>query len=157
MVKTREVRLPPEIVQAVSAESPPSEAVLLATVDERSYPHFALLSYGEMILAEGRLHLFVHGGSRTAAFLTRGGRCTLAFAGERGVFYVKGEAFECLRAESVAVFRIESLEVERDLPAPGEGGAAVISGIRFTMSEDSRARRAELRSRIRRLLQSSTI
>jgi hypothetical protein len=155
MIKIAGRRLPPEIREALAAQSPPPEAVLLATVDEANYPHFALLSYREMLTVDGQPHLFLYGDSRTVGFLTRDRRCTLAFAGKRGVFYVKGNAFERLRVESLIVFRIEVHEVEQDLPGPGEEDAAVVSGIEFHQSEADLARREQLREHMRRLVRAS--
>jgi hypothetical protein len=155
VVKIAGDRVPPELLNALAAEPPPREAILLATVDGRSYPHFALLSYQEMLLVDGHLHLFLYEGSRTAGFLVINGRCTLAFAGQSGVFYVKGDAFQRLRVESLIVFRIEISRVERDIPGTDEEGAAVVSGIRFSLPEASAAHRSDLRDRLRRLLRES--
>src|SRR5205823_10544907 len=70
-------------------------ALLLASVDPRGHPHFALLSVGE-VLARGpsALRLALYAESSTTGNLRRGGGFGLALAADWLAYYVKASAVE---------------------------------------------------------------
>ncbi len=109
-------------------------AFLLATVDERGYPHPALLSVGE-VLATGatELRLALYRTSTTTQNLRRSGAFTLALAHGGLGCYVKATATELPEAlPGLAAFKATIDEVLED----GEPIAVVSSGFAITLTGD---------------------
>jgi hypothetical protein len=112
-------------------------ALLLATVDQRGYPHCALVSVGEVLApAPGTLRLALYDNSSTTANLRRGGRLTLALASGGLAYYVKATAAErpgpAAGLRGLAVFEATVDEVLED----GEPIAQVTSGFSLALTHD---------------------
>ncbi|MBI4482943.1 MAG: hypothetical protein HY652_08650 [Acidobacteria bacterium] len=70
-----------------------NKAILVATVDPENWPHFAMLSFLEVIaISREELRLGPYVGSGTTANMKRTGKVTLGFVDEGFVYYVKGTA-----------------------------------------------------------------
>ena len=111
-------------------------AVVVSTVDAEGWAHPALLSYAE-VTASGRssLRTVTYADSRTTANMRANGKITLIFVDDRMAYYVKGSATEVSsRTDTPAGFATMDVTVHAvlaDAPGPGEGGAAITSGITF--------------------------
>jgi pyridoxamine 5'-phosphate oxidase-like protein len=69
------------------------QVIVVCTVDERGFPHAALLSYFEVVaLGAGTLRLAMYGDSRTTANVVREKRLTLILVHAHVAYYIKGEA-----------------------------------------------------------------
>jgi hypothetical protein len=132
--------------------------VVVSTVDERGFPHPALLSYFEVVALNHRtIRLATYAESRTTRNAKREGKLTLVFVDAAFVYYVKGTARQLAgsmrTAPHNAKLECQVLEVLRDAPDPvREPGARVATGIRYVnphrLAELARAQRllAELRT-----------
>jgi hypothetical protein len=114
-----------------------TEAILIATTDERGRSHPALLSYREVLaVTPAVLRLAVSAKSATARNLAARGALTLCVIGPEGAAYVKTAARALpaepsLDAQGLAAFEARVEEVLVDAPAAGEK-AHLTSGITFT-------------------------
>lgn len=131
--------LPPALRDRLAGGAPGfgNTAVPICTIDPDGFPHPALVTAADVApTAPDRLRIVLYAGTRTAKHLAENGLITLLFVDEHGVHYVKAHADAppqpdpSRHAFCVADLRIAS--VLEDAPDPGrEGGAAVVSGIRF--------------------------
>lgn len=140
--------LPPEILREVTRLQPRLQAVPLTTVDDRGFPHVALLSYLEFFVQSGHLHLYLSATSRSAEFLRRRGICTLIFVEESFAYYVKARGRELGIHTGQALFRLVIESVLEDTPAGDEADARLLSGIRFARSDRELEERLALRRRL---------
>ncbi len=134
--------LPDELLAALRGDDPQANAgkgIAVASVDDKGFPHPAILSYTEMAAVDSRsIRMAIHGASKTAANMRRNGRMTIAIIEPDMVYYIKGVAQEIRPAlESVPVMGMWNLAVEEvleDTPTPYEQqmGAALTSGITFS-------------------------
>jgi len=153
--------LPDDIFEALSGRDLAGVAdrvVVVSTVDERGFPHPALLSYFEAVALDRRtIRLATYAESRTTQHARREGKLTLVFVDAAFVYYVKAavrQLAESMRATPYnAKLECRVLEVLRDAPDPvREPGAHIASGIRYVNPqravERERAERviAELRA-----------
>ena len=129
--------LPQSLQSRLSADRAFDEAdraIVICSVDDRDFPHPAMLSSLELIATDATaIRLAVYGASTTARNLRANGRLTIVLADERGVFYVKGDASlikdAMNAAPELAVFSLRVDAVLHDDPANHEN-ARVVSGIR---------------------------
>jgi len=142
-------RLDPALFRRLAGEgltSRASEAILVATTDDRGRPHPALLAYGEVVaLTPTRVRLTVFGASTTARNLGARRALTLCLVGRDGVAYVKASARPLapepwLAAKGLAAFEAAVEDVLVDSPAPGED-ASLTSGIVFAYADPERQAR----------------
>lgn len=153
--------LPDDVFEALSGRHlavVADRVVVVSTVDERGFPHPALLSYFEVVALDRRtIRLATYAESRTTRNARRDGKLTLVLVDAEFVYYIKGSArvlAEEMRATpSNAKLECQVLEVLRDAPDPvREPGAHIASGIRYVnpqrAAELERAERviAELRA-----------
>jgi hypothetical protein len=113
-----------------------TEAILIATTDERGRAHPALLSYGEVLaVTPDLLRIAVSAKSATARNLAARGALTLCLIGPDGAAYLKTAARALpaepsLDAHGLAAFEARVEDVLLDAPAAGEK-AHLTSGITF--------------------------
>jgi hypothetical protein len=111
--------------------------VVVSTVDDRGFPHPALLSCFEMVAVDRRtIRLATYADSRTTSHATRDGKVTLIFVDAAFVYYVKGTVrllAASMRATPYnAKLDVRVQEVLRDAPDPvREPGAHIATGIRY--------------------------
>lgn len=127
------------------------KAIPVVTVDERGWPHPALLSYFEVVaVGPTSLRLAVYGTSTTARNLRRDGRLTLAVVDDGAAYYVKGAASELAprmrTAPEHASFEVHVETVLADVAdASAEPYAWVTGGITYATRDPAasleRARR----------------
>jgi Pyridoxamine 5'-phosphate oxidase len=139
-------RLEPALHKRLTGEwlaSRATEAILIATLDDRGRPHPALLAYGEVVaLTPTRIRLAVADTSTTARNLRARQAMTLCLIEADGVAYVKASARPLapepwLAARGQAAFEAHIEDVLVDSPAPGEA-AWLTSGIRFAVDDPAR-------------------
>ena len=115
----------------------PHTAMVLASAAPDGPPNLALLSRGEVLaVADDRLRIALHAGSRTSANLAASGRATLLLADARAVETI-GLSIRALDPVTIdgrelAVFEASVAEVRtHEVPY-----AAVTSGITFTLADE---------------------
>ena len=136
-------RLDEALFRRLSGESRAArttEAILIATTDERGRAHPALLSYAEVLAATPQvLRIAVSAKSATARNLAERGALTLCVIGRDGATYLKTGARALpvepsLEAQGLAAFEARVEEVLVDAPAAGEK-AQLTSGITFAADD----------------------
>jgi hypothetical protein len=140
-------RLAGEALEAVA-----DRVILVFTVDERGWPHPAMLSYFEVVAVDRRtLRLATYTDSRTTENMRRRGKVTLVLVEEGAAFYIKGTATE-LAARMAASpenaklnVRIEAVLVDRPDPRY-EPEAVIASGIVY--HDPQRAKQLEKARRV---------
>lgn len=111
------------------------QVILVATVDDRGWPHPAILSYFEVVARDSRnIRLATYKDSTTTANMRRDGKLTLSMFGHRFVCYVKGTVEELRREMRCAPYNSKlNMRVEQvlaDHADPGrEPGAYIASGV----------------------------
>jgi hypothetical protein len=107
------------------------QTIPLVTIDGNGFPHFAILSYGE-ILANGpsQLRIGLYPGSTTTRNIKERPYVSLLIVLGDSVYYVKGLAAE-QPAENVVRFDVAVDQVLVD----NEPGAHITSGIGFEMAQ----------------------
>ena len=87
-------QLPDDLFRALGGDDLAGVAdrvVVVSTVDERGFPHQALLSYFEVVALNRRtIRLATYAESRTTGNARRDGKLTLVFVDAEFVYYVKG-------------------------------------------------------------------
>lgn len=141
-------RIPPELAAQIATDEPRLNAVPLISTDDRGFPHVALISYFELFLEKGILHLFIGAFSRTARFLEKRRHCTLIFVHRDFVYYVKSRARRRRIQQSQAVFQLQIDSVWEDFPTAEEGDVLLSSGIRFQSPPEETRKRLSLRKSI---------
>ncbi|OFW00267.1 MAG: hypothetical protein A3I61_08905 [Acidobacteria bacterium RIFCSPLOWO2_02_FULL_68_18] len=153
-------QLPDDLFRALGGDDLAGVAdrvVVVSTVDERGFPHQALLSYFEVVALNRRtIRLATYAESRTTGNARRDGKLTLVFVDAEFVYYVKGVVRQLAPAMRATPYNakldLQVVEVLRDAPDPvHEPGAHIATGIRYVnpqrAAERARAERviAELR------------
>jgi hypothetical protein len=111
--------------------------IVVCTVDDRGYPHPALLSYLETIAVDRRtIRLAMYSSSRSTQYARREGRLTLILVDDRVAYYVKGTVQELARSMAVAPhntkLQLHVAEVLADEADPElEPGAYIASGLTY--------------------------
>jgi hypothetical protein len=134
-----------ELVERLSGKeisSKAGKAILLVTVDDKNWPHPAMLSYYEVVAKGcGRIDLAVGKTSTTARNLRERGKITLLLTDEGMNYYIKGDAVEARESlEEVPFMSLFRVKVDQ-LLEDQEPGAAITSGITFYRPERSEAER----------------
>ncbi|HLY64396.1 MAG TPA: hypothetical protein VKU60_02585, partial [Chloroflexota bacterium] len=108
-----------------------SQTIPLVTIDANGFPHFAILSFGE-ILAPGprELRLGLYPGSTTTRNIQARPQVGLLIVEGDSVYYIKGTAHE-QPAENLVRFDVTIDQVLVD----EEPGAHITSGIGFEMAQ----------------------
>jgi len=126
--------LPAELVQDLNGQdlaSKWSQTIPLVTVDGDGFPHFAILSYGEILATSAReLRIGLYPNSSTTHNIQARHKLSLLIVLGDSVYYVKGSATEQL-AENVVRFDVAIEQVLVD----NEPGARITGGIGFEMSQ----------------------
>ena len=113
------------------------KVVLIHTIDEKGWPHPAILSYYEVAAKDRRnIRLATYKTSRTTENIRRTGRVTLSVFDERVTYYIKGSAAEIDRemrsAPHNSKLNVAVAEVIVDQADPVlEPGAHITSGITY--------------------------
>ena len=127
-------RLPAELVQDLDGRDLASKwgrTIPLVTVDGDGFPHFAILSYGEILAAGGsELRIGLYPNSSTTRNIQARPRLSLLVVLGDSVYYVKGAANE-RPAPGVVRFDVAVEQVLVD----NEPGARITGGIGFEMSQ----------------------
>jgi hypothetical protein len=136
----------PEVLQdLLSRVPPPDQAVVVAVTDEAGWPHFALVSFWELLWRGDLLHLALGRESRTAALLGFSGRCSLGFFGKDGVFYLKARCRSSFGTGLWEIFPLVPEWIKEDFPHAAEGAVRIVSGVDFEMSPAARDTRSAAR------------
>lgn len=134
--------LTPELAERLSGKqigTKTGKAILLVTVDDKDWPHPAMLSYYEVVAKDrGRIDLAVGKTSTTARNLRQRGKITLLLTDEGMNYYVKGQALEVYESMGevpfMSLFRVNVEQLLEDQ----EPGAAITSGITFGRDDKSK-------------------
>jgi hypothetical protein len=151
--------LPPEILERLSGARlhDADRVVVVCSVDDRGFPHAAILSDFEVVATDScTIRIAVYGGSGTARNVRRDGRLTLLLIEPEFVYYIKGTAAELSAsmrcAPHNAKLSLAVVDILQDSPDAGfEPNARIASGIRYVnpgrQQQMARARQvlAELR------------
>ncbi len=126
--------LPAELQDDLNGQDLPSKwskTIPLVTVDANGFPHFAILSYGEILAAGPRdLRIGLYPNSTTTRNIQARPAVGLLIVLGDSVYYLKGTASE-KPAKGVVRFDIAIEQVLVD----NEPGARITSGIGFEMSQ----------------------
>jgi len=138
--------LPDDLFDALSGRDLAAVAdrvVVVSTVDDRGFPHPALLSYFEVVAIDRRrIRLATYAESRTTRHATRDGKVTLVFVDAEFVYYVKGAVRQLAASMRATPYNakldMQVTDVLRDAPDPvREPGAHIASGIRYVNPQRS--------------------
>jgi hypothetical protein len=148
--------LPEDLFERLSGrdlQTVADRVVVVCSVDDRGFPHPALLSCFEVVAIDRRtIRLAMYSNSRTTRNACREGRLTMVLVDDGAAYYVKGSV--CQLTDSMRAtpynakldFRVT--EVLADAPNPDlEPGARITSGITCV-----NPRRAEEMERARQVL-----
>jgi hypothetical protein len=108
------------------------KAIVIVTVDDRGWPHPAMLSYREVVAKDrATIDLAVARNSTTARNLKRDGRITLLVTDAGVNYYIKASARELVETvEGVPFMSLYRARVEAVLEDQ-EPGAEITSGVTF--------------------------
>jgi len=132
--------LPSELLERLSGtrlHDVADRVVVVCSVDERGFPHAAILSYAEVIAVDRRtIRIAVYAGSGTARNVQRDGRLTLLLIEPEFVYYIKGTAAELSASMRCsphnAKLSLAVGDILHDSPDTGfEPDARITSGIRY--------------------------
>jgi hypothetical protein len=109
------------------------KAIVVVTVDERAWPHPAMLSYYEVVAKDrSKVNLAIGKTSTTAKNLRRTGKITVLLTDHGMNYYVKGQAQELKQSiEGVPFMSLFSVKVEQ-LLEDQEPDALITSGVTFS-------------------------
>ncbi|HWP56577.1 MAG TPA: pyridoxamine 5'-phosphate oxidase family protein [Candidatus Acidoferrales bacterium] len=118
------------------------KVILLVTVDDRNWPHPAMLSYREVVAKSAkRIDVAVGKASTSARNLRERGNLAIVLTDAGMNFYIKGKATETVSALApvpfMSVFRVDVEQLIEDQ----EPGAAITGGITFRRDQTSEAAR----------------
>ena len=134
MSKALGSELPQVLVDRLSGHDIASkwgQTIPLVTVDSDGFPHFAILSYGEIIaISAHELRIGLYPNSSTTRNILARPRLSLLIVDGDSVYYVKGTASE-QPAEGIVRFDVRAEQVLVD----NEPGAHITSGLGFEMAQ----------------------
>ena len=134
MSKALGSELPDELLRDLNGQdlaSKWSKTIPLVTVDGEGFPHFAILSYGEILATGSRqLRIGLYPNSSTTRNIQARSKLSLLIVLGDSVYYVKGTASE-QPAQNVVRFDVTVDQVLVD----NEPGARITGGIGFEMSQ----------------------
>ena len=143
--------LPSELLERLSGarlHDAADRVVVACSVDERGFPHAAILSYAEVLAVDSRtIRIAVYGGSGTARNVRRDGRLTLLLIEPEFAYYIKGTAAELSASMRCsphnAKLTLAVSEILHDAPDAGfEPDARITSGIRYVNPDRGQMARA---------------
>lgn len=113
------------------------KAIVVVTVDERAWPHPAMLSYYEVVAKDrSRVDLAIGKTSTTAKNLRRTGKISILLTDHGMNYYVKGQAQEVKESiEEVPFVSLFSVKVEQ-LLEDQEPDALITSGVTFSRPQN---------------------
>jgi hypothetical protein len=118
-------------------EAVADQVIVACTVDERGFPHVALLSYFEVVaIDEGTLRIAIYGDSRSTANLRREKKLTLILVDAHVAYYIKGTSEVLVPAMRSAAYNakvnVQIVEILADEANPElEPGAYIASGLTY--------------------------
>ncbi len=126
--------LPPELADDLSGRDVAakwSRIIPLVTVDDRAFPHFAVLTYGEILASSPReLRLGLYPNSSTSRNIQARPNISVLVVHGDSMYYVKGVARHT-PLEGLARFDVAIDMVLVD----SEPGARITAGLQFEMSQ----------------------
>ena len=125
------------------------KAIVIVTVDDKGWPHPAMLSYYEVVAKErSRIDLAIGKTSTTTKNLRRTGQITLLITDSGINYYLKGSAREIKESMEgvsfMSLFRVEIEQLLEDL----EPDAVITSGVTF-----SRPQKKEVNAIVEKIFQ----
>jgi hypothetical protein len=132
--------LPDDVLRGLNGddlEAVADRVIVVCSVDDRGFPHAALLSYFEVLALDSRtIRLAAYAQSGTTRNARREGRLTLLFVDAGFVYYIKGLVEEIDAPMRVtphnARLTLRVTAVLADAPDPTfEPGAYIATGIRY--------------------------
>jgi hypothetical protein len=112
-----------------------SKIIPLVTVDDRGFPHFAVLTYGEIVASSPReLRLGLYPNSSTTRNIQARPQVSILIVHGDSIYYVKGTARHT-PLDGVARFDVAIDQVLVD----SEPGARITAGLQFEMSQGKAA------------------
>src|SRR3990172_3046192 len=138
-----------ERLKGMDVHSKLGKAIVIVTVDDKGWPHPAMLSYYEVVAKErSRIDLAIGKTSTTAKNLRRSGKITLLITDSGINYYLKGNAREVKESmEGVPFISLFRVEIEQ-LLEDQEPDAVITSGGTF-----SRARKKEVNALVEKIFQ----
>jgi len=126
--------LPKELAQDLDGRNVAakwSRIIPLVSVDERGFPHFAVLTYGEIVApSRAELRLGLYPNSSTTRNIQARPEVSLLIVHGDSIYYVKGTA-QHTPLEALARFDVAIHQVLVD----SEPGARITAGLQFEMSQ----------------------
>lgn len=132
--------LPDDVLRRLNGadlEAVADRVIVVCSVDDRGFPHAALLSYFEVLALDSHtIRLAMYAESRSTRNARREGRLTLLLIDSEFVYYIKGSVEELNASMRVtpssARLTLRVTDVLADAPDPAfEPGAYIASGIRY--------------------------
>jgi len=125
------------------------KAIVIVTVDDKGWPHPAMLSYYEVVAKErSRIDLAIGKTSTTTKNLRRTGQITLLVTDSGINYYLKGSAREIKESmEGVSFMSLFRVEIEQ-LLEDQEPDAVITSGVTF-----SRPQKKEVNAIVEKIFQ----
>ncbi len=122
-----------ERLKGMDVASKLGKAIVIVTVDDKGWPHPAMLSYYEVVAKErSRIDLAIGKTSTTTKNLRRTGQITLLITDSGINYYLKGSAREVKESMEgvsfMSLFRVEIEQLLEDL----EPDAVITSGVTFS-------------------------
>ena len=130
--------LPAELAEDLNSQNVAgkwSKIIPLVTVDDRGFPHFAVLTYGEIVAPSAReLRLGLYPNSSTSRNIQARPNISVLIVHGDSIYYVKGTA-KHTALEGLARFDVTIDQVLVD----SEPGARITAGLQFEMSQGKAA------------------
>jgi len=122
-----------ERLKGMDVHSKLGKAIVIVTVDDKGWPHPAMLSYYEVVAKErSRIDLAIGKTSTTTKNLRRTGQITLLITDSGINYYLKGSAREVKESmEGVPFISLFRVEIEQ-LLEDQEPDAVITSGVTFS-------------------------
>ncbi len=122
-----------ERLKGMDVHSKLGKAIVIVTVDDKGWPHPAMLSYYEVVAKErSRIDLAIGKTSTTTKNLRRTGQITLLITDSGINYYLKGSAREVKESmEGVPFMSLFRVEIEQ-LLEDQEPDAVITSGVTFS-------------------------
>ncbi|HUZ77373.1 MAG TPA: hypothetical protein VMV93_07300 [Chloroflexota bacterium] len=113
------------------------QTIQLATIDAEGFPHFGILTYGEIVCtAPAQVRLGLYPNSSTSRNLRERGRAGLLLVAGPALYYLKGQAAEAAsHAPETARFDVTLHTVLVD----DEPGSTMTSGLTFELASGKEA------------------
>ena len=138
-----------ERLKGMDVHSKLGKAIVIVTVDDKGWPHPAMLSYYEVVARDrSRIDLAIGKSSTTAKNLRGTGKITLLITDSGMNYYLKGSVRETRESmEGVSFMSLFRVELEKVLEDQ-EPDAAITSGVTF-----SRPQKKEVNAIVEKIFQ----